>query len=84
MKKLTWKKKQYDDLTIWISEVKTVGWQFSIECSKKGYYEPFIYYGHSEDIPLICDGFLAHNLKEAKEICQRWLENTIINLNKWI
>ena len=30
MKKLNWKKKQYDDFTIWTAEVKSVGWQFSI------------------------------------------------------
>ena len=38
MKNLTWKKKQYDDLTIWMAEVKTGGWQFSIEKIKEKNY----------------------------------------------
>ena len=46
MKKLVWKKKQYDDLTIWMAEIDTVGWEFSIEKIKEKKYEAFVYYGH--------------------------------------
>jgi len=83
MKKLNWKKKQYDDLTIWTAEVKSVGWQFSIEKNPNG-YEPFLYYGRGEDISLVFEGFATKNLKGAQDICNRWLQDTIINLNKWI
>lgn len=82
MKKLNWKKKKYDDLTIWMAEVKTVGWQFSIEKTSNG-YESFIYYGCGEDVPLL-NGFAAKDLKEAQNICNNWLESTILGLNKWI
>ena len=83
MKKLTWKKYQYDDLTIWMASVKPVGWQFSIEKDANG-YKPFVYYGAGEDIPLVFDGFATKSLKNAQDICNRWLEDTILGLNKWI
>lgn len=83
MKKLNWKKKKYDDLTIWVAEVKTVGWEFTIEKTPDGYYESFVYYGCGEDVPLL-NRFAAKNLKEAQDICNNWLESTILGLNKWI
>jgi hypothetical protein len=83
MKKLTWKKRQYDDLTIWTADVKTVGWQFAIEKNVNG-YQPFVYYGKGEDIPLVFDGFATKNLKNAQDICNRWLQDIVIGLNKWI
>jgi Tfp pilus assembly protein PilP len=84
MKRLTWEKKQYDDLTIWMAEVKTVGWQFSIEKIKEKKYEAFIYYGHGEDHPIFPQGVYLTCLAEAQRVCNDWLHNTIVGLNKWI
>lgn len=83
MKKLNWKKKKYDDLTIWVAEVKTVGWEFTIEKTPYGYYESFVYYGCGDDVPLL-NRFAAKNLKEAQDICNGWLKSTILGLNEWI
>jgi hypothetical protein len=82
MKKLTWKKKKYDDLTLWMAEIKSVGWQFSIEQLAKGEYQAHIYYGHGEDYPIA--PIVFYDLKEAQNFCNEWLYSTIINLNKWI
>lgn len=83
MKKLTWKKKKFgSDMIVWIAMIKTVGWEFSIEKTSNG-YESFIYYGCGEDMPLL-NGFAAKDLKEAQNICNNWLHNTILGLNKWI
>lgn len=84
MKKLTWKKRQYDELTIWIAEVKTVGWQFSIEKLDDNKYESFIYYGRGEDYSILPNGVYLTSLKEAQRVCNDWLHNTILSLNKWI
>jgi len=84
MKKLTWKKKQYDDLTIWIADIKPVGWQFSIEKINENEYQIFIYYGIGEDQPLLRRDVYFNSLKEAKKVCDNWLHSTIIGLNKWI
>jgi hypothetical protein len=82
MKKLFWKKKKYDDLTFWMAEIKSVGWQFSIEEVAEGEYQAHIYYGHGEDYP-ICP-VIFYSLKEAQNFCNEWIHDTIINLNKWI
>ena len=82
MKKLTWKKKKYDDLTFWMAEIKSTGWQFSIEQIAKGEYRAYIYYGHGEDYPIA--PIVFYDLKEAQDFCNNWLHDTIINLNKWI
>jgi hypothetical protein len=82
MKKLTWKKKKYDDLTFWMAEIKSTGWQFSIEQIAKGEYQAYIYYGHGEDYPIA--PIVFYDLKEAQDFCNKWLHDTIINLNKWI
>jgi|688.fasta_scaffold1832480_1 hypothetical protein len=84
MKKLIWKKKQYDGLIIWMADVKPVGWQFSIEQIEKQKYQAFIYYGSGEDQPLLRSDIYLTSLQEAKEICNNWLHNTILGLNKWI
>jgi hypothetical protein len=82
MKKLTWKKKKYDDFTFWMADIKSTGWQFSIEQLTKGEYQAHIYYGHGEDYPIA--PIIFYDLKEAQNFCNEWLHNTIINLNKWI
>lgn len=84
MKKLIWKKRQYDDLTIWMADIKTIGWQFSIEKINENKYQAFIYYGAGEDQSLLRSDIYLTSLQEAKEICNNWLHNTIIGLNKWI
>jgi hypothetical protein len=84
MKTLTWKKKQFDDLTIWMAEVKTVGWEFSIEKLDDGKYEAFVYYGRGEDHSILPNGVYLTSLKEAQTVCNNWLESTILGLNKWI
>jgi hypothetical protein len=84
MKKLTWKKKKYDDLTLWMAEIKSIGWQFSIEQIAKNKYQAYIYYGHGEDCPILPSGVIFNSLKEAQKVCNDWLHNIIINLNKWI
>lgn len=85
MKKLTWSgKKQYDEFSIWTSEVKTVGWQFTIEKIDENKYEAFVYYGRGEDYSILPYGVYLTSLKEAQKICNEWLHNIIIGLNKWI
>ena len=84
MKKLNWKKYQYEDLTFWMAEIKSIGWQFSIEQVTKDQYQAYIYYGHGEDHPILPSGVIFYDLKEAQNFCNKWLHDTIINLNKWI
>jgi|LakMenE01Jun11ns_1017448.scaffolds.fasta_scaffold9747204_4 hypothetical protein len=85
MKKLTWKKKKIYDLTIWVAEVKSVDWQFSIEEIGDGKYQAFVYFGTGDDQPILPHGaYIIDSLKEAQRICNDWLHNTIIGLNKWI
>jgi hypothetical protein len=84
MKKLTWKKKKYDDFAFWMAEIKSVGWQFSIEEVDKAKYQAFIYYGTGDDQPILPYGTYLTSLKEAQKVCNDWLHSTIIGLNKWI
>lgn len=88
MKKLKWTKKMFqddevDDFYVWTAKVDPIGWEFSIEKHVCEGYKAYIYYGIGEDIPLI-NGFSAKSLKEAQDICNNWLESTILGLNQWI
>lgn len=84
MKKLTWKKKKFgSDAIFWTAQVKTVGWEFSIEKNKNGNYEPFIYYGTGEDVPLLFKGQFCTSLKSAQDMCNQWLHDFIVNINRW-
>lgn len=84
MKKLTWRKKKYDDLTIWMAYVKPVGWEFAIEQIDKEKYEAFVYYGSGGDERILPYGTYMTSLAEAQRVCNDWLHNIIIGLNKWI
>jgi len=88
MKKLTWKKKMYqeneaDDFIVWTAKIKPIGWEFSIEKNACEGYKSYVYYGIGDDIPIL-NGFSAKSLKEAQNICNNWLQSTILGLNKWI
>jgi hypothetical protein len=82
MKKLTWKKKKYDNILVWIADIKHVGWQFSIEEVDKNTYEAHIYYGQGEDCPLMKNVTYFDSLADAKKACSQWLNDLIVNLNK--
>jgi hypothetical protein len=85
MKKLTWKKQLYGkDMTVWTAMVKTVGWEFTIEQADGGDFEPYLWYGQGDDIRLLPNGQFSKSLDDAKNICNTWIHDLIINLNKWI
>ena len=67
-----------------MAEIKSIGWEFSIEEAHEGKYQAFVYYGTGEDEPILPYRTYMTSLKEAQKACNDWLYNIIINLNKWI
>jgi len=84
MKKLIWKKKKFgSDMTVWVAIVKTVGWEFTIEQTFNGLYESYLWYGQGDDIRLLPNGQFSKSLDDAKKVCNDWLHDLIVNINKW-
>lgn len=76
--KLKWKKLEFDtEVSLWVAELKTLGWQFSIEKEKPNQYEIFIYYGIGEDIPMFGYRNYFETLSVAKTACEQWLDEII-------